>query len=127
VQSGDDALLHTFSWYSNRIYLECGIAHAGQQIGTSVVQFGPWARGRKANAKDLAMAFYFGNKLVKRYSTLDIAGSPNNVAASVSHYAVIGKVGGYRWKESNFFVFDVVTTDGRSLSFDPTTGEILSR
>ncbi len=126
VQPGEDSLRDTFSWYSNRIYLECGVGRANQHAGTSVVQFGPWARGSRAAADDLALAFHFAGKLVRRYSTLDIAGSPDNVSSSVSHYTVIERVEGYRWKGSNFSVFEVVTTDGRRLTFDPTTGEILS-
>jgi hypothetical protein len=103
----------------------CNVGRPNEQVGTSVVQFGPWARGSRANANDLALAFYFGGKLARRYSTLDIAGSPDHVSSSVSHYTVISRVEGYKWRGSNFYAFEVVTVDGRTLSFDPTTGDML--
>jgi hypothetical protein len=74
----------------------------------------------------MALAFYYGGRLVREYSTLDIAGTPDSVEASESHYRVIDRVEGYRWKENNFYTFEVVGADGRQLVFDPTTGEILS-
>lgn len=126
VRSGDDVLLHTFAWYSSEFYLECNVGQPNQQVGVSIIQFGPWARGRQANRNDMALAFYFSGKLVRKYSTLDIAGSPNNVASSVSHYTVIQRVDGYRWQQSNYYTFEVLTSDRRLLVFDPTTGKTLS-
>jgi hypothetical protein len=120
-----DGLVHTLPWYSSQIYLSCIVGRLGQKYGISVVQMGPWARGQEANADTLAIAFYFDGKLVKRYSTLDIAGSPKKVSPSVSHYEVFQAIRGFRRIESNFSVFEVWTADKRLLSFDPTTGEIL--
>ena len=123
VLARQDSLLAAYNWFSHRIFLECNVATGDGPVGLSVVRFGPWARGQKANAQHLALAFYRGSRLLRRYSTLDIAGRPSNVSASVSHYTVIDSVMGYRWIDGNRFRFDVRTTDGRLLSFDPATGE----
>lgn len=123
VRARQDSLLASYDWFSQRIFLECNVAAGDGPVALSVVRFGPWARGQQANAKDLALAFYRGSRLLRRYSTLDIAGRPTNVSPSVSHYTVIDSVMGYRWIDGNRFRFDVRTTDGRLLSFDPATGE----
>ena len=80
-----DILVDTFSWYSHRIFIECNAGSPADTVGVSVVRLGPWARGHEASANDLAIAFYWKGNLLKRYSTLDIAGRPDNVSASVSH------------------------------------------
>jgi hypothetical protein len=117
-----DSLLASYDWFSQRIFLECNVATGDGPVGLSVVRFGPWSRGREARAQDLALAFYRGGRLLRRYSTLDIAGRASNVSASESHYMVIDSVMGYRWLDGNRYRFDVRTTDGRVLSFDPATG-----
>jgi hypothetical protein len=115
----EDLLEETFDWYSTNTYLQ----HTAW--GPSVVRFGPWPRGRLAAAEDLAIAFYLRGKLLKSYSTLDIARTPKNVRQSVSHYEVFSKITGYRWIDLNDYAFDVTTTDGRQLSFDVRTGELI--
>jgi hypothetical protein len=127
VENKSDVLTDTFSWYSHRIFLECNAGSPTEAVGVSVVRLGPWARGREANQNDLAIAFYWKGNLLKRYSTLDIAGRPDNVSSSVSHYVVFDGIKGYRWVDSNRYVFDAKTIDGREMSFDTTTGEILNR
>jgi hypothetical protein len=126
VRADDDLLLHTFSWYSAQLYLECNVGRPKQRVAVSLVRFGPWARGSTANKSDVAIAFYYGGQLAKAYSTLDIAGSPDNVSASISHYTVFDRVEGYRWQHGNFSTFEVLSHDGRLLVFDPTTGGIVS-
>ncbi len=126
VAPGNDTIIDTFDWYSGEIYLECATGHANEQVGTSVVQIGPWARGREASVGHLALAFYFRGRLVRRYSTLDLMGSPGNVSRSVSHYTVIKQANDYRQRESNFSAFEILTVDGRLISFDPTTGAIVT-
>ena len=123
VTAQADQLLVTYPWYSNQIWLHCAVSNGKSATGISVVRRGPWSRGRRASAQDLALAFAFNGKEVKRYSSLDLAGKPDNVSASVSHYTVIEKVLGYRWINSNFYVFEILLIDGRKLAFDPTTGE----
>ena len=120
---GTDKLMHTYNWYAPQLFLECNVAPAGKPVAVSVARIGPWPRGRRANASDLALAFYRGGQLVKQYSTLDIAGAEENVSASVSHYGVLDQIDGYRWKAANDYTFQVRTVDGRSLSFDAATGE----
>jgi hypothetical protein len=124
AREGADQLEHTYDWYSPTVFL------AGTSKGTSVVRFGPWNKGHEANASDLAVAFYFDGKPLREYSTLDVAGKPGNVEASVSHYQWAKKIHGYCWLKSKQartlrFGFAIVTTDDRVLAFDITTGNVL--
>lgn len=119
----EDRLLATYDWFSQQIDLQCSMVRGGEN-GVSVVKIGPWPRGHAASADHLALAFYFNDRLLKRYSTLDLAGRADNVQASVSHYMVVERIDGYRWIDGNRYAFDVRTVDGRTLSFDPTTGEL---
>ena len=121
VDAGEDRLVDTYPWYSSRMHLQCLTRLAEGRYGVSVVQFGPWARGRQASPGQLAIAFHAGGRLLRRYSTLDIAGSPDNVSASVSHYTVLREVEGFV-TEAATSVFRVTTVDGRRLTFDPATG-----
>jgi hypothetical protein len=123
VAAGTDTLLGTYQWYAQRIYLQCNTP--GVQGGISIVQFGPWARGRQATANELAIAFHANGRLLRSYSTLDIARSPDNVSASVSHYQVFGEVEGYVYAGA-VPVFRLSTTDGRRLAFEPATGNLLA-
>ncbi|PKL75334.1 MAG: hypothetical protein CVV27_15910 [Candidatus Melainabacteria bacterium HGW-Melainabacteria-1] len=122
VHATGDQRIASFAWYSPQTWIHCNVSNGTTATGLSLVRLGPWARGRSANAQDLALAFSFADKEVRRYSTLDLAGTPANVSASVSHYTVISKVLGYRWINSNTYVFEVLLHDGRKLVFDPTTG-----
>ena len=124
VGEDKDVLLHVYPWFSQSIHLVCNVSDSKTPVGVSVVRFGPWARGRQAREDHLAVGFYFKGTKVKEYSTLRIAGTPDNVSASVSHYTVIDEVIGFRWLRANEYAFDVRTTDGRTLSFDPVTGEV---
>jgi hypothetical protein len=126
VGKDKDTLLHTYSWFSKEIYLQCNLVDAKGRSGLSLVRMGAWPGGSKASAATLCLAFYFGGKLLKQYSTLDIAGSVDNVSRSVSHYQIVKKVLGYRWRSSSSYAFEIVTVDGRTLAFDPATGERLA-
>ncbi len=122
-----DTLIHTFDWYSPRAFI------TGWGGGTSVIRLGPWPRGSKASASDLGIAFYRDEKLVARYSTLDLAGNEGNVSVSVSHYGVIKDVIGivrvYEKKGEDIlsadpeYAFEIVLHDGRRLLFDIHTGK----
>src|SRR5687767_3890498 len=121
---GPDVLEDEYDWYATRVYL------AGTRNGTSVVRMGPWSRGHRAAAGDLALAFHFGGKLLRSYSTLDIAGRPDNVESSISHYTWARRVIGYCWltsPQANVlkFGFALEAIDGRIVSFDALTGERL--
>jgi len=124
VTGGADTLLETYPWYAQRIYLQCNTP--GVKGGVSIVQFGPWARGRQATTNQLAVAFHANGRLLRSYSTLDIAGSPDNVSASVSHYQVFQAVEGYVYESATSTRFRLTTTDGRQLTFDPATGSLLT-
>ena len=90
-----------------------------------MVRLGPWPRGHKATSDHLAIGFNFKGNVLREYSTLDIAGAPDKVSRSVSHYTVIRKVLGFRSLGGNEYAFDIETTSGKTLSFDPSSGEIL--
>lgn len=134
VRDKKDVLAHTYDWFSQKIFVKCGALNE-----TAIVRTGPWHRGHDPRADHLALAFYRGGKLLKRYSTLDIAGGEKtvsggiskyrNVSASVSHYTVFkippkmveqqiveGSVFTRRW------VITATTIDGRALVFDLETG-----
>ena len=108
---------------------------------TVVVRVGPWHRGHDPRADHLARAFYKAGTLIKRYSTLDIAGSQKaqdgglsqdrNVSASVSHYSVfasgptltrITEQDGAVFREH--WVVEATTIDGRRLVFDMASGAL---
>jgi hypothetical protein len=123
VAAGAETSLGAYPWYSRRIYLQCNTP--GVQGGISIVQFGPWPRGRQAATSRLAIAFHANGRLLRSYSRLDIAVTADNVSASKSHYQVVRNVEGYVY-EGGKSVFRLNTTDGRRLTFDPATGNLLS-
>ncbi len=106
------------------LFIECNVVRGGQNK-ISVVRLGRWPVGRRADAQELAIAFYYGDVLARQYSTLDIAGSPGNISRSISHYRVISEVYGYFQQKDNSWTFELLTTDGRRLAFDPSTGTLL--
>ena len=93
VGETEDVLTQRYDWFSQRLFLFC---HPGGE--TVVARVGPWHRGHDPRADHLALAFSQAGRLIKRYSTLDIAGGEKavdgglwryrNVSASVSHYSV---------------------------------------
>ena len=116
-----DTLLHTYDWYSPQVYLE------GSRGGSvHVVQMGPWHRGREANERDLALAIYQDGKLLKKHSTLAIAGAPGNVSASMSHYVVFEDIKGFQADRGGFYFFEAEAIDRKRLRFDVETGQILT-
>lgn len=117
-----DEIVHQFNWYAPQLRLACNVSDAKSPVGVSIVQFGPWHRGNGAAEDHLALAFYFKGKKVAEYSTLDLAGTPDNVSASVSHYTVIAEILGYEFQAGNQVVFRIRTEDDRTLAFDPATG-----
>lgn len=125
VEMGADKELYSFAWFAQRIYIECWVANAEAGTGPAVVRLGPWSRGHLATRQDLAIAFYWDGRLAKRYSTLDLAGEPENVSSSVSHYQVIREVEGFKRRDDNRYSFVVRTVDDRILEFDAATGDLL--
>lgn len=124
VENEQEVLVQAYDWYSTQIYV------SGANKGISVVRFGPWNPGTRANASDLALGLYYDGKHLKSYSTLDIVGRPDNVQASVSHYTWCKRVLGYGHNispgSSNLtYGFSIETLDGRILCFDVRTGELI--
>ena len=89
VEREGDKKLYSFDWFAQRVFIECRVTNGEARTAPAVVRLGPWPRGHRATEQDLAIAFYWGDRLVKRYSTLDLAGEPDNVISSVSHYTVV--------------------------------------
>jgi hypothetical protein len=124
VGKDQDVLEHTYNWYTTQIYL------SGASEKTSVVRFGRWNSGHEASTNDLALAFYYDGRLLKSYSTLDIAGTPGNVSTSISHYEWSGAIRGYGYVKSpslDYLIYGFIlkTRDGRTLCFDVKTGELI--
>ena len=136
VGATEDDLIRSYDWFSQRLFLLC---RPGDDI--VVVRVGPWHRGHDPRADHLALAFYKAGVLIKRYSTLDIAGSEKaeggglsqyrNVSASVSHYSVFaGGPALTRITEQDGAVFrgrwvvEATTIDGRRLVFDIASGAL---
>ena len=120
---GQDQLAHEFDWYAPQLYLH---AIAGN---LSIVRFGCWPHGQLASDDQLALVLYWNGKEVRTFSTLDIAGHPNNVDSSVSHHTVFSTVHGFktRWSHEHqkaIESFEVQTIDGRTLAFDLKTGAV---
>lgn len=118
VGRDEDVLVHTFDWFSTRIYVQ------GTAWGPSVIRFGPWHRGAAPSADHLAIALYRNGDLLKEYSTKEIA-ALGGFGKTVSHYTVFRKELGYRWIASNDYAFDVELHNGNILSFDVKTGEVI--
>ncbi len=124
VKKDADELIHTYPWFSQSVYLQ-GNMVGPDGSGISVVRMGPWHDKIGPAPGDMALEFYFGPRLLKRYSTQDIAGKGSDYQRTRGHYSVIKEVKGYRWIDSNSYAFDIVTFGGRTISIDPATGKIL--
>lgn len=136
VGDPEDVLEQRYDWFSQTLFVRC---RPGSE--TIVVRVGPWQRGHNPSADHLAVAFYRGGRLLRRYSTLDIAGGEKagagafseykNVSASVSHYTVFAtppaltrvteQVGA---TFTDDWVVKATTVDGRALVFDVATGAL---
>lgn len=122
VTEDEDELVESYDWFSQSIYLVCNASDSTGPTGIALVSLGPWPRGEAANADTLALGFHYKGRTVREYSTLDIAGRAENVSRSVSHYTVIGEVAGFQRTRGNEYVFEIRTTDGRTLRFNAATG-----
>jgi hypothetical protein len=116
---GKERLVTTYPWYASRLYLKCR-RRADGTMSVTVIRLGPWQRGQRASHDHLALAVYENGRELARYSTLDLAGRPDNVRPSVSHYRLIKRVVGL--VEPNTFRLTLI--DGRTLTFDLATGHL---
>lgn len=121
VQKEADELTAEYDWYAKKVDLICNACHDGT-CGPLVVRHGPWSRGHEPSDADLALAFYHGDKLMKRYSTLDIEGDAQSASRSVSHYTVIREHKGFVYTRTGQPRYVVITHDGRELTFNAITG-----
>jgi ankyrin repeat protein len=126
VTAEQDTLSVTLPWYSKSLYVECNVCNEKGSCGISTVRLGEWNRGHEINDHDLAIALYLNDKLLKSYSTKDIAGTQANASTSVSHYTVIKNIIGFKRTQTGSDKFLIETYDNRTLSFSATTGEITS-
>ncbi|MEM7121709.1 MAG: hypothetical protein AAF563_10560 [Pseudomonadota bacterium] len=121
-----DRKVATYDFFSLSFYLSCNVMGDDGVPDVAMVGLGPWARGHAPNDETVALALFYGGKEVARYSTLDIAGdNPDAVDCSVSHYQVLGPIYGYVRDGDERTVFQLTTLDGRTLSFDAVTGELV--
>ena len=122
-----DRKVASHDFYSLQIYLDCHVQDQEGQIGVAMAALGPWARGHQPDAKTLALALFYDGRELARYSTLEISGGdPAAIDCSVSHYQVLGPIDGYGRNEDDHEVFVATTVDGRVLTFDATTGLLVS-
>ena len=120
-------LLDTYNWYSSNVFITCTLVEGQLLLPPIIVMTGPWSDGHLARDDHLALGFYRDGKLIKEYSTLDIAnGDTDNVDPSVSHYKVVGRYYGFsgHWDGTDLR-FLLRTIDGRKLAFDAISGEII--
>lgn len=54
-------------------------------------------------------------------------GDENNVSSSESHYTIFSKVPGFRSPFGDQLIFDAETHNGRIISFDTETGNIITK
>ena len=93
-----DKKLITYNWYSPWLYLSKSCN------GLFVVRLGTELYGKKANKDDMAIEIWKFDKLIKRYSTLDIAKRSNNVSYnSLGKYNVFDR---YPYRIEPHFYFD---------------------
>ncbi len=117
VEAEEDTFLYEYPWYAAEIYL------GGSGDGT-LVRFGPWARGRVPSEDHLAIGFYRDGKIVREYSTLEMANLGSGVSESVSHYQVFGERRGFGWS-GEAFIYEVMGVDDVLLRFDLENGELV--
>ncbi len=121
-----DRKVATYDFFSLSFYLSCNVIGDDGVPDVAMVGLGPWARGHTPDDETVALALFYGGDEVARYSTLDIAGdNPDAVDCSVSHYQVLGPIDGYIRNGDDRTVFQVTTLDGRTLSFDAVTGDLV--
>ncbi len=117
VEADENILLYEYPWYASEMYL------GGNGDGT-LVRFGPWCRGSEPLEDHLAIGFYRDGRVIREYSTLEIATLGSGVSESVSHYEVFGQRLGFRSSSYGFF-FEVMGVDDVLFCFDLETGEIV--
>lgn len=110
-----------YPWYAARIYLVC-------RDDPTLIRIGRWPQGHKPRHEDLGVAFYLKGKLLRSHSMLDLAGSPENAAGSVSHYMVLSGEFSFQHSESRtVYYFRAGLVTGGAVLFDAFSGMISER
>jgi hypothetical protein len=117
VGTDEDTLLYEYPWYAAEMYM------GGSGDGT-LVRFGPWARGREPHEDHLAIGFYRDGRVIREYSTLEIAELGSGVSQSVSHYQVFGERRGFLWNSDGIF-YEVMGVGDVLLRFNLENGEFV--
>jgi hypothetical protein len=117
-------LLTVYPWYSRLIYIY------PRNTGVSIVRFGSWPRGDKANKTDFCIGFYADGRILREYYTQDIAVEVNNVLRTSDHYSVFANVFGLKTRRNWYFkkiaeYFSIETVDNREIKFDLDTGRTI--
>lgn len=117
VGTDEDTLLYEYPWYAAEMYM------GGSGDGT-LVRFGPWARGREPHEDHLAIGFYRDGRVIREYSTLELANLGSGVSQSVSHYRVFGERRGFLWNSDGIF-YEVMGVGDVLLRFNLENGELV--
>ena len=121
-----DTKVASYDFFGLSLYLSCNVIGGDGAPDVAMAGLGPWARGNAPDDETVALVLFYSGREVARYSTLDIADNiPGAVDCSVSHYQVLGPIDGYVRDENDRIVFQATTVDGRTLTFDAVTGELV--
>jgi hypothetical protein len=93
------------------------------EADVSVVRLGEWPKGSQASAGTVALSIYRGDTLIKEFSTLEIAGKPDNVRRGAVHYEVFDDMLGFMWK-SGRLAFQARRVDGQVVTIDMYSGKL---
>lgn len=119
----------TKGWYSSEVFLS--------NDGKYLVRMGPWNRGHKPNANDLAVAFYKDGVQIKKYATTELVKNLKSIVHWVSHYSWLARAKSDELKSNQLKetklrldykgIFHLMTTDKIKYQFLVKTGEIKSQ
>lgn len=119
IHYSSDKVLWRVDWYARLVVLS--------NDGIHLVRFGPWASDQKG-LRDLAVAFYERDKLLRRYLVRDLVRNTTKLEYTKSHYFwQANKSSIPQGFSSDNKTFTVVTLDGIAYKFEVSTGYILSR
>ena len=121
--NGNKTLKAKLNEYAHSMYVRCYQKHDGK-TSVLLIRGHGWPRGTRASDSVNAYSFYLDGKLMNRYSTLDIALFPANVAPFLSHHSIQKKQPEINIGPDGQEVFQVFTVDGRTVSFDLPSGRI---
>lgn len=89
IENGDDWEVYSFDWYCRNVYL----TEFDNTLYTARVNSAHY--GILASHRDTCLSLYKKDKLIKSYTTLDLAKHPNNVYNYSEFYSVIRSANGF--------------------------------